>query len=322
VLRISSDVVYSLIDGKVVWAMDHATATPRLTPLLIGRQRVYFGRRTPERGYDLVAYELHTQDLLYQVPLIAHIADHDHGCLGHRRKRRDILELIQQGGEELIIQFNSDRLVSFGFGSQRHFAIINGRNGQIIQQIGWDGFQGRPTVALSSSTTLALVDSVHRLYSKPSVDVVMIQTFSRQSDGSFVRTGVQMVTAAAGTALTGSVVIHPFTFQAFTVRPGEGPEALTLSPDGGMDHGRTMNATVQQASPGVTVDKYHGVTAAPRLTLPPRRTNGGRGGRQKFPVRAEWNHGFLVLVDERRVIFDHTGSKDDAVYLFDFTPQW
>jgi hypothetical protein len=302
--------------------MDHATATPRLTPLLIGRQRVYFGRRTPEHGYDLVAYELHTQDLLYQVPLIAHIADHDHGCLGHRRKRRDVLELIQHGGEELIIQFNSDRLVSFGFGSQGHFAIINGRNGQIIQQIGWDGFQGRPTVARSSSTTLALVDSVHTLYSKPFVSVVMIQTFSRQSDGSFVRTGVQMVTAAAGTALTGSVVIHPFTFQAFTVRTGEAPKALTLSPDGGMDHGRTMNATVQQASPGVTVDKYHGVTAASMLTLPPRRTNGGRGGRRKFPVRAGWNHGFLVLVDERRVIFDHTGSEDDAIYLFDFTPQW
>jgi hypothetical protein len=89
-----------------------------------------------------------------------------------------------------------------------------------------------------------------------------------------------------------------------------------------MDHGGTMNATVQQASPDVTVDKYHGVTAASELTLPPRRTNGGRGGRRKFPVKAGWNYGFLVLVDERRVIFDHTGSKDDAIYLFDFTPQW
>jgi hypothetical protein len=80
VLRIPSDVV-----EKVVWGMDHATATPRLTPLLIGRQRVYFGRRTPEHGYDLVAYKLPTRDLLYQVPLIADIADHDHDCLDGRQ---------------------------------------------------------------------------------------------------------------------------------------------------------------------------------------------------------------------------------------------
>jgi hypothetical protein len=89
-----------------------------------------------------------------------------------------------------------------------------------------------------------------------------------------------------------------------------------------MDQYRMMNAAMQQASPGVTVDKHHSMTAAPRLTLPPRRTNRGHGGRRQFQVMAVWGQGTLVLVDERRMIFDNTGARDDAVYLFDFTPKW
>jgi hypothetical protein len=303
--------------------MDHVTATPRLTPLLIGRQRVYFGHRTPENGYDLVAYEIHTRVLLYQVPLIAHIANGDHGRLGGWRKRRDALELIQHGGNELIIQFNSNRLVSYEFSChpQGHFAIINGRNGQIIQHISWDGFEGRPTAAWSNSTTLALVDSVYMVFPEHPRDVVRIQTFLQQPDGSFVRMGVQMVTEVAG-VVTGDFAVHPFTFQAFRVRGGWPPRALTLSPDEGVDHCCMMNAVVQQASLGATVDKYYSVTAAPRLTLPPRWRSNGHNPRREFPVRKESNYGSLVLVDERRLIFKPAWLTDDAIYLFDFTPQW
>jgi hypothetical protein len=127
-----------------------------------------------------------------------------------------------------------------------------------------------------------------------------------------------MATEAAR-AVTGNIVVHPFTFQAFRVRGGRVPRALTLSPEEGMDHCCMMNAVAQQESPGVIVDKYYSMTAAPKLTLPP---SSGHEGRREFPTGGESNYGYLMLADERRLIFKRAWSADDAIYLFDFTPQW
>jgi hypothetical protein len=229
--------------------------------------------------------------------------------------------VVQQDGYELLIQFDSNRLVSFGectLSPGKSFSIINGRNGQVVQNIGWDGFQGRPISVWSNSTSLALVDLTHTLFSEHSKDVVTIQTYSRQSDGSFVRTGTQMV-AEVAMAQIGHIVVHPFTIQAFRVRGGFTPRALTLSPDNGMENCRMMNMMVQKKTPSVTVDKYYTVTAAPRLTFPPRN---GQESRQMFPVRRLLNESALMLMDERRLIFKRDLLMNDSIYLFDFTPQW
>lgn len=313
--------VYSLKDDKLVWHQIHTDIpkekSPRLTPLIIGKDRVYFARRTSSHGYDLVALKLQNGERLYRTPLIAKIAKYDDGRLQRDalRLQRDVLDLIHLEGDELIMQFNSNRLVSRGIERLGSMSIINGADGQVIQKIDYGGL-GCPRIAKSTSTsfTLASVGSSAPEPFQHSSDVVTLQTFSRQPDGSFLRTLVRVVTVAAGTFYAGTVVIHPVTLQAFSVVAGDhAPKALTLVPNQKPDERHQM----QKWWPHLAVDEYYRVEAARPLTLPPRKR-----GRREFNVTVQWNHAFLDLLDERRVVFDHTGSKDDALYLFDFTPEW
>lgn len=302
VLKPLSDVVYSLNERNVIWQMAHVTEAPQFTPLLIGKQRVYFASKTSNNGYDLVAFELHTGRMLYRTLVVPKIADSDHARLAINM--RNVLQLIEHCGDEVIIQLNSDRLFSYGFVDPDYIAIIDGMNGRTIQKIAWAGFGRAPMIAKSNSTAIAIASSVSNS------DVVTIQIFSQQADKSFIRTSVRMVQVPTGTAYTGSIVVHPFTLQAFTVRAGDSaPKALTLSPS---------QPNERQILPCLEADEYYRVTASRPLTLPRR----GRHGRRKFNVKAQWNHASMVLVNEGRLVFDHTGSRDDAVYLFDFTPKW
>ncbi|KIX00382.1 uncharacterized protein Z518_10521 [Rhinocladiella mackenziei CBS 650.93] len=312
------DMVYSLKDNQLVWRKDHVyipkKERPRLTPLTIGQDRVYFAHRTSNHGYDLVAFKLRTAERLYQMPLISKIASGDKGYLVPYQ--RDILDLIHlDGGDELIIQFNSDRLVSWGPGLPETFSIINGANGQVIQKIDCAGL-GRPRIAKSTSTSFILASEVSSA-PKPyhhCLDVVTLQTFSRQPNGSFFRTAIRVVTLEARAAYAAAVAIHPLTLRAFSFVAGNhAPQALTLVPNWDPNDRRRM----RKWWPHLTVDEFYRVEVARPVTLPPRQR-----GRRKFKVTAQWKFASLILLDERRVVFDIIGSKYDALYLLDFTPEW
>lgn len=307
--------MYSLKDDKLVWRQHYADIPKerhlRLTPLIIGKDRVYSAWKTSSHGYDLVALKLQTGERIYRTPLIAKISMHDDGRLeGYRRVALDLIRL--DTGDELIIQFNSDRLVSWSVERSGSFSIINGADGQVIQRVDYDGL-GCPRIAKSTSTSFTLASEGSQAPDRCS-DVVILQTFSRQPDGSFLRTAVRVVTVAAWTVYAGTVVIHPLTLQAFSIVAGNhAPKALTLVPNRDPDDCRKM----QKWWPHVTVDEYYRVAAARPLTLPPRKRR-----RRQFNGITRWNYACLFLPDERRVVFDHTGSKDDALYLFDFTPEY
>ena len=293
---------------------------PRLTPLLIGEYRVYFAHRTSSNGYDLVAKEFRCGRSLYQTPVIARIADGDHGCPS---SNWDVLKLIQFGGNELIIQLNSDRLVSCNFGAPHHFTIINGANGQVIQKISHDGFSGCRTITKANSSTFAMVGLAHAPSREHPLDAVIIQTYSRQLDESFSRTAIQTVTMANDIAYTGSVTIHPFSLHAFSVRAGDSAlKALTVARNLNIDDHREPDIALRNWSPPITVDGYYHVVAARALTLPPRQLNcGGGGSRRKLELTTQWNCGRLMLLDERRIVLVHSGSRAGPKYLLDFTPK-
>jgi hypothetical protein len=314
-----SDVVYSLIDGDIVWRKDYTNETPQHYPLLIGKHRVYLVHQNSSNGYDLAAYEFRTKRFLYKTCIIANSGIDNHGCLS--RNRRDVLELIKYDGDELIIQFNSNQSASDEF-CTKYFTIIDGANGHMIQQIGYTSFSTCFPKVLSNSTTFAFVGSARGGRGRRSFDMVTVQKYSQQTEKTFSRTTLQVVTLREGTLFAGNLVIHPFTLQGFSFLDSDSaPKALTLDQNGNTDNRREVDTALQYLSPDITVDECYRVVAARPLTLPPRQSNHG-SSRREFRVFVGWNCGRILLPDERRLVFHHSHSKDDATYVFDFTPKW
>jgi hypothetical protein len=318
------DIVYSLKDRELVWQQVESDVPtdecPRLIPLLIGKDRVYFARHTSNHGYDLVAFKLRTGERLYRTPLIAQIAAFDHGNL-----ETDVLALIHLGGgNELIIQFDSERLISTGLRDSGSWCIINGADGQVIQKIDYGGL-GRPTMVKSTSTSFTLVSEISLTPRRS--DLVILQTFSRQAGGSFLRTLVRVVELSWVIVWYGKA-IHPLTLQAFSAVTNhtvpsqvfstsnstpETPRALTLVPNRSPD----VRRMIQEWWPHLVVDDYYEVTAARPLTLPPRE-------RGSYLSAAPHSFFARVMLDERRIVFRYQSTTDGTyIYvLFDFTPEW
>ncbi|RMD44299.1 hypothetical protein DV735_g795, partial [Chaetothyriales sp. CBS 134920] len=264
------DVVYSLQTDELVWRHVHKDAPrverPRLTPMIIGRDRFYFAHPTANKGYDLVAFTLPKGDRLYQTPLIAKLEpdDEDDG----RLLKRPAVDLINFAGQdELLIQFNSDRLVrlpSTRVQASGSFSIINGADGQVMQKFAYGGL-GRPKLAKSTSkSSFTLASLAPSWETQRPLCAVTVQTFSRQSDGSFLRTFVRIVSLESLSLHYGSVAIHPRTLQAFSVKAGtHGPNALTLVPDDCQE--------MQKHWPDLTVDEFYRVAETRAFTLPPRK---------------------------------------------------
>ncbi len=307
------DLVYSLKDHKLLWQHSGKDSSrgicPPLIPLLVGKDRVYFARRTPSNGYDLEGVKLQNGELLYRTPLITKAANTDYGFL-----KQNVLELIPLSGEdELILQYDSERLLTTGVPRSGSLSIINGANGQVLQKIDCGKF-GRPGMVRSTTTSFSLASRGVAAYSfRDRRDVMTVQTFSRQADGSFTRTLVRAVALLPRTLSVGSVMVGPVTLQAFSLRFDDVPSSLTIRSSLYFDDIRKL---AEQLTP-VKVDEYYRVVWEQPLTLPPRKR-----GRRFLNLARDGHGGSLMVLDERRVILDRSRSKDQAVYLFDFTPEW
>ncbi|KIX99719.1 uncharacterized protein Z520_04355 [Fonsecaea multimorphosa CBS 102226] len=318
--------VYSLRDRAIFWEMntevlDEFFPWAEYTPLCIGKDRVYLSQQTLNNSYNLVAEDFRSGTRLHRTPIVASIEDDDQGSMAQRT-----LELIRLGNDELIIQFDSKRLLGRPKTMEvNSFAIINGADGR-IQTIACSGFRRcARAFANTSSNSIALVGS-----SVNSSGQMIVQKFSQQPDKIFLRTAVHVVSLTLPTNIF-RLAMHPFTFHAFSFQNGDSsPRALILTAEKDLQTCSGMDTLVARCGPGVVVDAYRCIVSNQLLTLRPQEPDGH--DRRTFELRgdSEWRDiwAFDLLDDEQLVLghYGHSGSgfrgrQDTDHYLFSFTPK-
>jgi len=280
---------------------------------------MYFACKISSGQYELLAVEFRTDRLLYRVP---GYSARSHCYDNHRlRILHGALQLIQLGDEEFLIQHGTRSLFGNRFGFARDFAIINGATGHVVQTFSYNGnFEEFYAVAKPKSSTFAMV-ALQPLRALEDLAVLPFQTFSQETDKSFSRTAIQILSFSDKTTSIYQVLIHPFTLKAFCVSKSEGPRVMTVVPNNDPKSRSLVDKGIGELLvplQPITIDEYYSVAAMHHpLTLPPTNSN----KRRKLKVPNCHVLG-MALVDERRMLYMNVDAGHDyCLYLFDFTPR-
>ncbi|KAL2807951.1 hypothetical protein BJX63DRAFT_410891, partial [Aspergillus granulosus] len=186
------DAVFCLASGSQIWSRPyHDDVDQKYVPMIVGEDRVYFGTVTYGHGPAMLrAYALHSGELLYETETVVPHTNCFYGVGDTKSHRFGYpLELLRADKDELILAFKTQR----GF-RERGFHdrlatiwLINGADGSLRQKTRVI-LIGHSYVRLSPNRT-AFSNISHQDHHP----LIKVETFSRQSNGEFAATRVDMV---------------------------------------------------------------------------------------------------------------------------------
>ncbi|KAL4863356.1 hypothetical protein BDV12DRAFT_29683 [Aspergillus spectabilis] len=311
------DTLYCLKTGKQMWTRHYQRESydvPFFTPLLVGEDRVYFGRVTTGRGgsSEIHAYALHSGELLYRADTVAHSSSYC-GFLDTRPHPYGIpLQLVRGAEDELILvckpHSQTERLVTIH--------LINGTNGNLHQKMLVDVLTSPYILVSASKSAFTLIS--HERYTS----TVRIQTFSRQTNGQFAEIRIETVDLPSPHDFR-HLALDPFS-QAMVALREEGTVPCCSSLEDACDDSllSSRKAAFKPFFSPKRLDRCLVTSAVSEVALPPRSE--GAKSLDSLPPGSGLNREGLSVVDGHR--FTVNGERHESldiwtVYLLDFNPR-
>ncbi|KAL4875108.1 hypothetical protein BJY04DRAFT_224305 [Aspergillus karnatakaensis] len=306
-----SDTLYCLEKGEQMWT--HRSNDPRSIPLLVGEERVYFGRVTigKSRSSEIQAYALDSGELLYQGETVEVIRSNC-GFLDIRPHPFGIpLQLLYGAQDELLLvckpHHATTRIVTIN--------LINGADGTLHQKLLADVLKSPYIVRSSGRGAFALISR------DEDASTLRIQTFCRQTNGQFTEASIDVVDLSRSLSMK-KLAIDPFVDVVLDLHLPERQVRLSILED---PHNETLlaqyNAAFKPFFSPKKIDRCLITNPGTQISLP--SSSGNANLPSSSPPNSGINRERWRILDSHRFLVnykDHDDYDSWTAYILDFNP--